>query len=489
MHVQVKDALAGAGAAVHRDPTIAAAVGVSDLHGDAMEMADERVVLVGEIGERRDVLARNDQYVRRARGVDVAKRDRAIVLVYAICSCLTGCDSTEEAIAHGAALTGLTGGRKTRSSESSMDFSLTPEQSLLQRTAREALAVIAPMTHVRAMLNDPRGTTDAVWKELVALGWPGIPFDEADGGVGLGLAELAIVLAEMGRVALPGPFLSTVVAGRVIAHAADSTQRRRWLPSIADGSRVATLAFLEASGRWSFDDVTAVARPQTGGFSLAGTKTFVPDAHGADLVVCAVRRADDGEPVLAVIEPSPERVRAQPTVDGTRKVFRLDLDGLRVAEDAMLSGDAVVAIAAALDEARVALAADMTGGAERVLEMTVEHVKTRRQFDQPIGAFQAVQHACADMMVAVECAKAATTYAAWAIDQRADDAAIAAATAKATAGETYRHVTAKAIQLHGGIGFTWEHDLHLFYKRAMSDDVTYGDATWNRELVAERLGL
>jgi alkylation response protein AidB-like acyl-CoA dehydrogenase len=131
----------------------------------------------------------------------------------------------------------------------------------------------------------------------------------------------------------------------------------------------------------------------------------------------------------------------------------------------------------------------MTGGAERVLEMTVEHVKSRRQFNQPIGAFQAVQHACADMMVAVECAKAATTYAAWALSEGADDAAIAAATAKATAGDAFRQVTAKAIQLHGGIGFTWEHDLHIHYKRAMSSAATFGDATWNRELVAERLGL
>ncbi len=160
-----------------------------------------------------------------------------------------------------------------------------------------------------------------------------------------------------------------------------------------------------------------------------------------------------------------------------------------VSEAELLAGDATAALATTLDEARVALAADMAGGAERVLEMTVEHVKTRRQFGQPIGTFQAVQHASADMMVAVECAKAAVTYAAWALAEHADDASIAAATAKATAGEAYRQVTAKAIQLHGGIGFTWEHDLHIYYKRAMSSEVTFGDATWSRELVAERLGL
>ncbi|MCC6766420.1 MAG: acyl-CoA dehydrogenase family protein [Deltaproteobacteria bacterium] len=370
-----------------------------------------------------------------------------------------------------------------------MDFALTPEQTILQRTARAALAAVAPMTHVRAMMADARGTTDAVWRRLVELGWLGMAFAEDDGGAGLGLAELAIVLAETGRVALPGPFLATVIGGRAIVHGGDAAQRRRWLPAICDGSRIATLAFLESAGRWRFDDVTAVARPDGGGFVLAGTKLFVPDAQVADLVVCALRRADDGEPILVVVERDAARVRPQPSVDGTRKICRLDLDGVRVAADAVLAGDAVGAIAAVLDEARVALAADMAGGAERVLEMTVEHVKTRRQFDQPIGAFQAVQHACADMMVAVECAKAAATYAAWAVDQRADDATVAAATAKATAGEAYRQVTAKAIQLHGGIGFTWEHDLHVYYKRAMSGEVSFGDAVASRELVAERLGL
>ncbi len=370
-----------------------------------------------------------------------------------------------------------------------MDFALTPEQALMQRTARDMLGAVAPMTYVRAMMEDARGTTDAVWRQLVDLGWTGMAFAEEYGGAGLGFTELAIVLAEMGRVAMPGPFLATVVAGRLIAHAGDAAQRRRWLPAICDGSRLATLAFLEGRARWSFDDVVAVARPEAGAFTLAGTKLFVPDAHLADLAVCGLRRADDGEPVFVVVEPTAERVRSLPSIDGTRKICRLDLDGVRVSADAVLSGRAVPSLAAVLDEARVALAADMAGGAERVLEMTVEHVKTRRQFDRPIGAFQAVQHACADMMVAVECAKAATTYAAWALDQRADDAAIAAATAKATAGDAYRQVTAKAIQLHGGIGFTWEHDLHIHYKRALSGEVAFGDATWSREVVAEQLAL
>jgi alkylation response protein AidB-like acyl-CoA dehydrogenase len=370
-----------------------------------------------------------------------------------------------------------------------MDFAFTPEQGLLQRTARDVLGAIAPVSHVRAMLGDERGTTDGVWRQLVELGWPGMTFDEAYGGAGLGMLELAIVLHEMGRALMPGPFLSTVLGGRLLMHAGSDAQRARWLPSIADGSALATVALLESGVRWDFDGVTAVARPDAGGFALAGTKLFVPDAHVADLVVCALRRADDGEPILAVVEPRGAPLRAMPSVDGTRKIFALDLDGVHVPVDHVLAGDAPAALAAFLDEARVALAADMAGGAERVLEMTVEHVKTRQQFGQPIGGFQAVQHACADMMVAVECAKAAATYAAWALAERTDDAPVAAATAKATAGDAYRQVTAKAIQLHGGIGFTWEHDLHLYYKRAMSGEVTFGDATSSRELVAERLGF
>jgi alkylation response protein AidB-like acyl-CoA dehydrogenase len=374
-----------------------------------------------------------------------------------------------------------------------VDFALTPEQALLQRTARDVLAALAPMTHVRAMMKDARGTTDAVWRQLAALGWPGLLFAEEHGGSGLGMLELAVVLHEVGRAALPGPLLSTLVGGRALVHAGDDAQCRRWLPAICDGTRLATLALLEASARWDLEGVTAVAQPVAGGYELAGTKLFVPDAHVADLVVCAVRNADDGEPVFVVIErdagTDTGRVRELPSVDGTRKIFALDLAGVRIGPDQVLPGEAPRALAALLAEARVALAADMTGGAERVLEMTVEHAKTRQQFGQAIGAFQAVQHACADMMVAVECAKAAVTYAAWALAEHADDASVATAIAKATAGDAYRQVTAKAIQLHGGIGFTWEHDLHIYYKRAMSSEVTFGDAAWNRELVADGMGL
>ena len=493
VHVEMEDALPGAGTAVHDEPEVGASVGARDLDRDAREVSDQRIVLGCQIGKRGDVFAGDDEYVRRTRRIDVAERDGAIVLVHAIRPCLAGRDSTEEAVGHGAAVTGLAGGRKTSRRAQrpgiAVDFALTPEQTLLQRTARDVLAANMPMSRVRALMDDPRGVADADWRRLADLGWTGLLVTEEYGGAGLGMLELAIVVAEMGRVAMPGPFLGTIVAGRALMHAGNDAQRRRWLPGLADGSVRATVALVESSARWDFDGVTAVARPDGDGWVLAGTKLFVPDAHAVDLIVCAVRRADDGEPALVVVDAADAAITPQPSVDRTRCICRVALDGVRIAADRMLAGDAAASLDAVLTEARVALAADMTGGAERVLEMTVEHVKTRRQFGRAIGTFQAVQHACADMMVAVECAKAATTYAAWAVAERADDATVAAATAKATAGDAYRQVTAKAIQLHGGIGFTWEHDLHVYYKRAMSTEATFGDATWSREIVAEGIGL
>jgi alkylation response protein AidB-like acyl-CoA dehydrogenase len=326
---------------------------------------------------------------------------------------------------------------------------------------------------------------------MAELGWQGLPFPEEYGGTGLGMLELAIVLEEMGRALVPGPFLSTLVAGLALQAGGSDAQRRRWLAGICAGRVKATLALLEESAHWDAAGVSAVARPAGDGFVLSGTKLFVPDAHVADVLVCALRRADDGEPVLVAVERGAAglEVAPLPNMDETRKLFRVDLADVRVSAAALLPCDAGAVLERVLDQARVALAAEMCGGAARVLEITVEYAKVRRQFDRAIGSFQAIQHHCADMLVEVEKAKTATTYAAWASSAGAPDAALAAAMAKAAAGDAYRHVTAQSIQVHGGIGFTWEHDLHLYFKRAQSSEVTFGDATWNRELVARRLGL
>ena len=372
-----------------------------------------------------------------------------------------------------------------------MDFSFTPEQELLRRTARDVLADVASIARVRAMAIDRAGLGDDDWRQMAALGWQGLLFPEEYGGSNLGMPELAIVLEEMGRALVPGPFVGTVLAGLAILAAGSDAQRARWLPRLCDGTLRVTIAILEESGRWDTGGVGATARPDGSALVIEGTKRFVPDAERADLLVCAVRRADDGALALVVVEREARGLAIAPlaSMDQTRLVADVTLDGVRVDAERILPRDAATVLERLLDRGRVMLAADMSGGAERVLELTVKYAKVRRQFGRAIGSFQAIQHQCADMLVEVEKARMATSYAAWADAADAADAGLAAATAKALAGDAYRFVAARAIQVHGGIGFTWEHDLHLYFKRAQSGEVTFGDATWCRELAARRLGL
>ncbi len=371
-----------------------------------------------------------------------------------------------------------------------MDFAFTPEQELLRRTARDLLGDCASMAQVRRMIADADGLADADWRRMAMLGWHGLVLPEEHGGSGLGMLELTIVLEEMGRVVLPGPFTSTVLAALAIAAAGDSAQRARWLPRIADGAVRATIAVLEDGGHWDPASIALALQREGNGFVLTGMKRFVPDAACADLFVCAARRAD-ATPALVLLEVGAPGLAITPltSIDPTRRIATVTLDRVPVTAGQVLAGTDDAALARLLDRGRIALAADMCGGAERTLELTVEYAKTRQQFGRAIGTFQAIQHRCADMAVELEKAKAATYYAAWADDRRTDDAAFAAATAKAIAGDAYRSVTAQAIQVHGGIGFTWEHDLHFYFKRACSEDATFGDATWSRELAARHLHL
>ncbi len=482
-------ALAGAGAAVDDDAEVAMTLGDGDLLCHPMEVAEEGVVRGGEIVQGRDVLARQDEQMERRAGIDVADHDRVLVLVHARRPCLAATDSAEEAVGHAFRLT-VFGRHPQEYPEYSMDFGFTPEQELLRRTARDLLTDRAPMARVRQMIADDSGLDDADWRRMAALGWQGLVVPEQYGGAGLGLLELAIVLEEMGRALLPGPFLATTLAALALVAGGSDAQRARWLPRIGDGSTRATFALVEESGRW--DPAAVAARAQSGGEALvlSGTKRFVPEAAGADIIVCAVRR-DDGALALVLVEAGARGVTIAPlaTMDRTRRVDDVVLDGVRVDAEQVLPCDAATVAARLLDRGRVMLAADMAGGAERVLEMTVEYAKVRRQFGHAIGSFQAIQHQCADMSVEVEKAKAATYYAACADAEAAADAALAAAQAKAIAGDAYRFVTARAIQIHGGIGFTWEHDVHLYFKRAQSGEMTFGDATSCRELAAQRLGL
>jgi alkylation response protein AidB-like acyl-CoA dehydrogenase len=382
-----------------------------------------------------------------------------------------------------------------------MDFGFSQEQELLRQTARSFLEKECPSGFVRRMMDDSTGTTDEFWAKLAELGWLGLIYPEADGGMGLGLVDLTVVLEEMGRAVMPGPFFSTVLLGGLaIRDAGSDAQRQAWLPRIAGGEARVTLALLEESARWDAAGVEVAAKPsKAGGFVLSGTKLFVPDGHSADLLVVAARTAkatkdDPSHGVSLFLVPADRKGVATtllPTMDQTRKLAEVALQRVEVGADALLGPlhQGWPILARVLDRAAVALCAEMCGGAQKVLDLSTEYAKVRVAFGKPIGTYQAVKHKCADMLVAVENAKSITYYAAWAADQDAPDAALAAAMAKAFTSDAYRKVAGDGIQVHGGIGFTWEHDMHLYFKRAKSSEVAFGDATLHRERVARLLEL
>jgi len=373
-----------------------------------------------------------------------------------------------------------------------MDFGFSEEQEMLRQSVRDFLAAESPMTYVRQMMEEERGFSDAQWQKMAALGWTGLIIPEAYGGAGLNMIDMVVVLEEMGKVVFPGPFFaSTILGGVAIDLGGTAAQKQRWLPGLADGSKRATLAQVEESGRWDADGIQLPAKAAGGGFSLSGTKLFVHDAHNTDLLIVPVRSGasgTDGVTVLVVdAKAKGIALRVLKTMDQTRKLCEVTFDNVSVGKDAVLGevGKGWALLDRLIDRAKVALCAEMCGGAQRVLDMSVEYAKVREQFGKPIGSFQAIQHKCANMMVQVESAKSATYYAAWAVANDVPEAHLAACMAKAYTSDAYRFVSAEGIQIHGGIGFTWEHDMHLYFKRAKGSEVTFGDATWNRELVAQ----
>jgi alkylation response protein AidB-like acyl-CoA dehydrogenase len=369
-----------------------------------------------------------------------------------------------------------------------MDFGFSEEQELLRKSAADFLNKECPMTYVRQMMEDERGYADALWNKMAELGWMGLIYPEEFGGAGLTMVDLVVILEEMGRVALPGPFFSTVCLGGVaILEAGTSGQKQRLLPEITAGRSKATLAVLEESARWDEKGVKLSARKSGKGYQLSGAKLFVPDAHVADILVCAARTSDGLTLFLVDRQQTGVSTTLLKTMDQTRKLCEVRFDKVQVSADAVLGtpGKGGEALSRILDRGKVALCAEMCGGAQKVLDMTVDYAKVREQFGRPIGSFQAIQHKCANMLVQVESAKSATYYAAWAVANDIPAAPLAAAMAKAYCSDAYRQVTAEGIQVHGGIGFTWEHDMHIYFKRAKGSEVTFGDATWNRELVAQ----
>ena len=366
---------------------------------------------------------------------------------------------------------------------------------MLRRSAREFLAKECSSKTVRRLMESPDGYDPALWKKLADLGWTALGIPEQYGGVGTFL-DLVVVLEEAGRALLPGPFFSTMgLAVPALIESGTEAQKKEALGAIAEGSARATLALTEPPGRWDAASIALTARQAGGGWQLNGTKLFVPDAQNADYIVVAARTRGEGEEGITLFlvkgRPHGMTVKALETLDMTRRWDEVRFDNVQLESDAVMGppDKAWPQLKRALDWATAALCAEMVGGVQKVLEDSTEYAKTRQQFGKPIGIYQAVSHKIADMLVLSESGRSATYYAAWAVDADAPDRSLAASMAKAYVSDAYRKVAGDGIQVHGGIGFTWEHDMHLYFKRAKSSEVTLGDATYHRELVAQALDL
>jgi alkylation response protein AidB-like acyl-CoA dehydrogenase len=380
-----------------------------------------------------------------------------------------------------------------------MDFGFSDEQEMLRQTARAFLEENCPSSLVRQMLDDDQGYAPDLWKKMADLGWLGLAFPEAYGGQGLGFVDLTVILEEMGAALLPSPFLSTVLlAGQTILLGGSEEQKTTYISKIADGSLIATLAMTEPAGRFDAAGIAEVQATRAGdGFRISGTKLFVPDAHIADVMVVATRTKEAGDASFGIslflVDGNSPGVSTTllKTMDQTRKQCEVVFDNVSVGRERLIGtldmGWPI--LCKVLNIATVALCAEMVGGAQRVLDMSVAYAKERVQFGRPIGSFQAIKHKCAEMMLQVESAKSAAYYAAWAVDEDVPEAPLAVSMAKAYCSDTYRNTAGEGIQVHGGIGFTWEHDMHLYFKRAKYSEFTFGDATYHRELVAQELHL
>jgi alkylation response protein AidB-like acyl-CoA dehydrogenase len=362
-----------------------------------------------------------------------------------------------------------------------VDFELDAEQAMLRAAARDLLA---DHTSARAAAMRTGDVDPAFWRLAVESGWPGLGLPEECGGAGQGLVELALVAEEVGRAAAAGPYLPTVLVGRALTRA---DGMGAVLAALAAGDAWATWAFAEPDMPWSLDGIAATARTDGDSVVLDGVKIAVQDADGAGWLLVTARH--DGVPTSFLVDRHSAgiTVRRCEVLDLTRGFHEVRLDGVRVAADRRLPGGAD-AMRRLLDDAAVLLAAETLGVLDRMLEMTTEYMKVRVQFDRPLGTFQAVKHACADMALLVHGVRAATWYAAMAVDADARDAERAACVAASYSSAAAGDVAGTALQLHGGIGFTWEHDLHLYLRRATVDGMLYGDATSHRDRLCGLLG-
>jgi alkylation response protein AidB-like acyl-CoA dehydrogenase len=371
-----------------------------------------------------------------------------------------------------------------------MNFAFTDEQEELRKTVRAFLDAKSPESAVREQMETEAGYDEAVWRQMAEqMGLQGLSIPEEFGGSGFSFIELGIVLEEMGRSLLCAPFFSTVVlAANTLQHSGDDAAKKDYLPGIASGETIATVAFTEPSGKWDEAGIEMQATAAGDGWTLSGTKMFVLDGHTANLIIVAAR-TPAGVSLFAVDGDASGLTRsALSTMDQTRKQAKLEFEDTP-AKLIGTDGDGWNVLNKVLDLVAIGLAAEQVGGAQRVLDMAVEYAKVRVQFGRPIGSFQAIKHKCADMLLEVESAKSAAYYGMWCASELNDELPSVASLAKAYCSEAYFHAAAENIQIHGGIGFTWEHPAHLYFKRAKSSELLFGDPTYHRELLAQRIGI
>ena len=373
-----------------------------------------------------------------------------------------------------------------------MNFAFDADQEEFRRTLRRFLDQRSPVTATRELMETERPYSPEVWRQASEqLGLSGLIIDEEYGGQGFSFLELVIACEELGRVLSGMPYLSTMSGVLAIQGAGSPAQRKELLPGLASGERTAALATAEPGQAWGPAGITMVADGAGPEVTLRGRKSYVIDGHSADLIVVAARRpgtsGEDGI-VLAVVDGTAAGLtrRALDSIDQTRRVAELELNGVR---GQLLEQGSWASLARILDRVEVALAAEMMGGAQRCLERAVDYAKQRHQFGRAIGSFQAIKHLCADMLVEVESAKAAVYYAAWAANEDNDELPVVGPLAKAYASQAYFFAASESLHVHGGIGFTWADDSHLYFKRAKASELLYGDAGVNKELMAQRLGL
>jgi len=379
-----------------------------------------------------------------------------------------------------------------------MEFAFSQDQDELRRAARRFLEVASSEERVRAAMETEQGYDSATWQQLSEeLAWTALTIPEEFGGLGMSYLDLHPLMEEMGRALLCSPFFSTICLGaNALLLAGNGVQKERHLPGIATGETTATLAYAEQNGQMDAAGIEATYSRTAAGCILRGTKSYVLDGHTADLLIVAARagNSEGAEGVSLFLVPGDtDGVKRAwlPTMDQTRRVASVELNDVVVPPDALVGeeGRGWALCERTLDLARIALAAEQVGAAEMCLDMAVEYAKVRKQFGRPIGSFQAIKHKCADMLMMIESARSAAFYASALAGQGEPDLEEAASSAKAFCSDTFFHCAAENIQIHGGIGFTWEHAAHMYFKRAKAAEVLLGAPSFHRERVAKRMGL